>query len=557
VLDRYDVEWVVLSDIERRRYALRGPDPLAGVPGLMRFAERDGAILYRVLPRGSTTQSPIDLAARLPDGIEVVGQVVESDTDLVRSLALDESGATVVLRDGSIVDLDLAAREVAVLDAPPCNATSVARRGAERWTVCGDGGVWVRRDDQSLWRGAGRIPGVDHLTAADEVWAWSDTGLWKHLGGTLWQQTVSGPVSAAAARGRGVAWSDGTSVWVDRNGSTIAIDGALEEIRALAWQGPILWALDATGLHKSSGAVLRWRRAFDGLEAVVTADGSLTRLWLVLDDGSVLQTSEVTCPSPWQSEDNPSSRGLKQPRGIAVSPDGWFVVADTLNHRLRWYSGQGLCMDSEGAEGNGPGEFREPSGLALAPDGTLAVADTWNGRVQLLRPDGMTLVFKNELYGPRGVLWARDGSLLVSDTGNRRLMRYRPPDWQADVVATLPGPVVGLAWAGGLVAAAIPAEGIIALVDPNSGAVVRTVDVPGWSNGHQQEGYLALLPSGELAASAPEPGEIWLVDPAGVDPPELLQDGLEGITDLALLPDGRLLASLTWQNRMILIPLDR
>ena len=224
----------------------------------------------------------------------------------------------------------------------------------------------------------------------------------------------------------------------------------------LAWQGPILWALDATGLHKSSGAVLRWRRGFEGLESVVAVDGSLTRLWLVLHDGMVLQTSEVTCPSPWRSAGDTAARGLDQPRGLAVSPDGWFVVADTLNHRLRWYSGHGLCMDSEGAEGSGPGEFSEPSGLALWPDGTLAVADTWNGRVQLLRPDGPTVVLKNDLYGPRGVLWAPDGSLAVADTGNRRLLRYRPPDWRAEVFATLSGPVVGLAWAGGLVAAAIP-----------------------------------------------------------------------------------------------------
>jgi len=212
-----------------------------------------------------------------------------------------------------------------------------------------------------------------------------------------------------------------------------------------------------------------------------------------------------------------------------------------------------LCMDTEGTEGSGPGEFREPSGLALAADGTLAIADTWNGRVQLLLPDGTTLVLEGELYGPRGLLWTTDGSLVVADTGNRRLLRYRPPEWQAESIAVLSGPVVGLAWAGGLMAAAIPSEGVISLVDPGSGTVVRNLDVPGWSDGDQQEGYLAMLPSGELAASAPTPGEIWLVDPAGVEPPRLLLDGLHGVTDLALLPDGQLLASLTWQDRLVKI----
>ncbi len=87
--------------------------------------------------------------------------------------------------------------------------------------------------------------------------------------------------------------------------------------------------------------------------------------------------------------------------------------------------------------------------------------------------------------------------------------------------------------------------------------MIRNLEVPGWSSGQQQEGYLALLPSGELAASAPEPGEIWLVDPTGVEPARLLQGGLEGVTALALLPDGQLLASLTWQDRLVLVPIER
>jgi hypothetical protein len=141
--------------------------------------------------------------------------------------------------------------------------------------------------------------------------------------------------------------------------------------------------------------------------------------------------------------------------------------------------------------------------------------------------------------------------LIVADTGNRSLIRYRSPDWQSESLAVLPGPVVGLAWVGGLLAAAIPAEGVIVLLDPRDGTVMRNLDVPGWSGGDQQEGYLVLLPSGELAASAPRPGEIWLVDPTGGEPARLLEDGLEGVTDLALLPDGRLLASLTWQDRLV------
>ena len=90
----------------------------------------------------------------------------------------------------------------------------------------------------------------------------------------------------------------------------------------------------------------------------------------------------------------------------------------------------------------------------------------------------------------------------------------------------------------------------------DDGSVVRSLDVPGWAGGDQQEGYLAMLPSGMLAASAPTPGEIWLVDPAGVESPRFLKGGMEGVTALALLPDGQLLASQTWKNRLVRIPLE-
>ncbi len=142
VLDRYKVEWVVLADIERQTYSLSGPDPLAGVPGLLRFAQHEGAVLYRVLPNTAASRAPVIPTALLPAGIEVVGRIPERSADVIRSLALDEFGASVILRDGSLMDLDVVARELEVFDPPPCSPmTSVARRRAERWTACGDGSL--------------------------------------------------------------------------------------------------------------------------------------------------------------------------------------------------------------------------------------------------------------------------------------------------------------------------------------------------------------------------------------------------------------------------------
>jgi sugar lactone lactonase YvrE len=99
-------------------------------------------------------------------------------------------------------------------------------------------------------------------------------------------------------------------------------------------------------------------------------------------------------------------------------------------------------------------------------------------------------------------------------------------------------------------------DGAVELVDPSSGEVVRRLEVPGWSGGDQQEAYLAALPSGQIAATAPATGEIWLVDPTGQEPARLLRDGLPGVTAIALMPDGGLLVSQTWENHLTRIPAD-
>jgi hypothetical protein len=206
-------------------------------------------------------------------------------------------------------------------------------------------------------------------------------------------------------------------------------------------------------------------------------------------------------------------------------------------------------------EGSVPGAFSEPTGLSLARDGTLAVTDTWNGRIQLLRPDGVIQVLGANLYGPRDVLWTPDGSLVVADTGNRLLLRFSPPGWQQEEIIRFPGPVVGLAWVDGLVAAAVPVAGEVALVDLDARAEVRRLPMPGWEKGRQQEGYLLSLPSGKLLASAPADGELWRLDPAGGDP-ELMPVTVPGVSAIEILPGGEIIVARTPYHHLVKLRID-
>jgi YYY domain-containing protein len=554
MLDRYRVGWAVAAKVERTHYKSASDDPLGDIPGVRTIARRDGAILYRVLPLQATGAESTVLTAELPPGMIAVGHLGEVKRDVVRSIALDGRGATAILQDGSLVELDLAARQDATLASPPCDPTSVARRGDERWAACEGGSLWRLTGDQ--WRSAGIVGGTGHVVADERVWAWGSKGLWRLQGDSDWIEIFSAGVTAAAANGRRIAWSDGARVWVGEGAQLRRVGETLEGIHALAWQGGKLWALDSVGLHNAGSVDLPWRRRFATTDRLAAMAGNRNTLWLIRDDGLVMEPERPPCPPPWTSHPAGHEGSLREPRGLAVSPAGWFVVADTFNHRVAWYTDQGLCLDQVGSEGEAPGEFREPSSVAIAADGSVAVADTWNGRIQVLRPNGVAEVFGSPLFGPRDLMWAPDGTLLVADTGNRRLLRFTPPMWDMETIATLPGPPVGLEWAAGLVAVAVPADGAVLLIDAADGAQVRRIELPCWGSRDQQEGYLALLPTGNLVASSPANGELWIVDPTGERRPRLVQDGLAGITAIALTPAGDLLASLTWEHRLVRVAVE-
>ena len=552
VLDRYGVRWVVLADLEREQYQVTGEASLADIPGLVKVAGHDGAVLYRVTD-GVAPRKPIAPAMQLPKEATVISKLPETRHEVVRSLALDATGALATLRDGQVIALDLAGWQSDTLTSPACDVLGAVRWRGEPWSLCADGRVFRLAGEN--WEPKGRLSGALGLAAGEVLWAWGDEGVWRR-GGDTWSHVFSGAVTAAAANDGWLAWSDGRSVRLGRGDEPAAVGGALDGVRSLAWQGKDLVAVDSQGVHRSGGGLLPWRPILPGAGEINAVAGRGHSLWLIRTDGLIIESIAPGCPSPWQRGSGRAGTGLREPRGLAVSPNGWIAVTDTLNHRVRWFSTKGACLDAFGEEGTAPGSFKEPSGLALAADGTLAITDTWNGRIQLLHPNGTIEVIGESLFGPRDALWSGDGSLFVADTGNRRLLRFDPPEWRQTVVATLAGPVTGLAWTAGLVAAAVPVDGAVALVDIGSGQVVRRLEVPGWSSGEQQEAYLAVLPSGMLAATAPSTGEVWLVDPSGQSPPRLLRDGLPGITAVALLPDGSLVASQTWEHHLVTISID-
>lgn len=170
--------------------------------------------------------------------------------------------------------------------------------------------------------------------------------------------------------------------------------------------------------------------------AYVTAPA--TQIWTVAGTGAV----------GFRGDDGQAiDADLNQPFGVAPTPDGGFLVADKGNNVVRKVSATGVISrvagtGTPGFSGDGgpatAAQLNNPYGLATTPDGGILIADTGNQRIRKVSASGSISTVAGSgsagfsgdsgpaiaaaLNTPTGVASA-DGGFLIADFDNNRVRR--------------------------------------------------------------------------------------------------------------------------------------
>ncbi|MBP1989240.1 NHL domain-containing protein [Paenibacillus eucommiae] len=162
-------------------------------------------------------------------------------------------------------------------------------------------------------------------------------------------------------------------------------DGSLKEAK---FNEPSGLAVDSKGnLFVSDTGNQRIRYIDFSLGVVTTVAGS----GMEVDGKSLFAANALYAAGDYADGDALKAK-FDFPKGIAVTSEGGLLIADSLNHAVRYLlngkvstlTGTIETGETNGVEGEA--RFNNPSNVAVAGDGTILVADAFNNKIRQITP---------------------------------------------------------------------------------------------------------------------------------------------------------------------------
>ncbi len=189
--------------------------------------------------------------------------------------------------------------------------------------------------------------------------------------------------------------------------------------------------------------------AIDGAGNLYIADTGNNAIRRVDVSGTITTVVGTLGNSGYAGDGGPAtSARLSSPRGLALTPGGDLIIADTGNNRVRQFSVGSQSIQTIAGNGSAgynntdqmlatQAQLNNPYGVAVRWDGAVAIADTLNNRIRLVDTAGnISTIAGNglgafggdsssataaQLFNPESVTFDPQGDFLIADTGNNRV----------------------------------------------------------------------------------------------------------------------------------------
>jgi sugar lactone lactonase YvrE len=240
--------------------------------------------------------------------------------------------------------------------------------------------------------------------------------------------------------------SDGGYLIADRANNRIRKVAATGIVTTVAGTG-------APGIVGDNGSALAAQLTSPSAVAV-RADGSIliadegnNTIRQVTTTGIILTVAGGGFPATGNGDGGPATAAkLNSPGDVAVTPDGGFLIADTASWRIRKVSASGVITTVagngvQGFAGDGApasaAQLSSPKGVAVTPDGGFLIADSDNNRIRKVDSNGIIITVAGngtagfsgddgpataaQLNHPTAITVAPTGGFYIADSFNGRV----------------------------------------------------------------------------------------------------------------------------------------